>query len=211
MLEPGCCSAVHRAGTNTDDRGHRLVTDNARGSRSSSRPATERRQPCCPFPQQQPGRARQSSTQGATGTSGLSRPIFSSPPRPSRSAHRDLLWFAFASHASCNLTRCLIRATHSHQETQGSADMREEIQHPALHGVAPSTTLSPSVAAGSPTRSLAGTLLTWYSEQKAQPLSRQCFTTHGTRHAPLRRPAANQVAASPPRSPRPRLAEGATP
>ena len=32
------------------------------------------------------------------------------------------LWFAFASQASCNLVRCLPRATHSHQETQGSAD-----------------------------------------------------------------------------------------
>ena len=57
------------------------------------------------------------------------------------------LWFAFASHASCNLTRCLMRATHSHQETQRVGRQRsavcdgfgavrhrlEEIQHPALH------------------------------------------------------------------------------
>ena len=33
-----------------------------------------------------------------------------------------LVWFAFASYASCNLVRFLVRATHSHQETQGSAD-----------------------------------------------------------------------------------------
>ena len=74
--------------------------------------------------------------------SGLSRPFFFSPtsiafitPRP--------LWFDFASHASCNLTRRLMSSTHSHQETQGSPDSvfavcdgfgavrhrREEIQH----------------------------------------------------------------------------------
>ena len=33
------------------------------------------------------------------------------------------LWFAFASHASYNLTRCLMRATHSNQETQRSASV----------------------------------------------------------------------------------------
>ena len=75
--------------------------------------------------------------------SGLSRPTTSIAfitPRP--------LSFAFASHDSFNFTRCLMRATHSHQETQGSPETvfavsdgfgavrhrREEIQHPALHG-----------------------------------------------------------------------------
>ena len=88
------------------------------------------------------------------------------------------LWFAFASHASCKLTRCLMRATQQ-QKTLGSADCvsrcatcsapsgpggKREIQHPALHGMrgingartclstvaSSSTTHLPSVAAGSP-------------------------------------------------------------
>ena len=114
------------------------------------------------------------------------------------------LWFAFASRASYNLTRCLMRATHSHQETQVSADSvprcatgsapsgtgapwgcaGSTAPRTCLSAVASSTTLSPAVAAHVPTRSLASTLghtswcnlLTWNSEQKFQPLSRQCST-----------------------------------
>ena len=40
--EPGCCSVVPRAVTNTGDRGYRPNPGNARGSRSSLRPATGR-------------------------------------------------------------------------------------------------------------------------------------------------------------------------
>ena len=152
------------------------------------------------------------------------------------------LSFAFASHASCNLTICLMMATHSHQEdtradrqrfavcdgfgarrhrleerTNTPRSMGDERDQTAprtcLSALAPSTTLSPSVAAGVPTRrSLARTLghtswcnlLTWYSEQRPQLLSRQCFTDkplfvaqQPTRYLPRRH-------GSPPR---PRLAE----
>ena len=85
-----------------------------------------------------------------------------------------------------------------------------------LSALAPSTTLSPSVAAGSPHGP-------WHPGphvlvqpvdvilRAEVPASLQALLheeTHGTRQAPLRRPAANQVPASPPGSPpRPRLAE----
>ena len=135
MAEPGCCSAVPRAVTNTGDRGCRpcsrltlrqdevghvvrfdnrdLVADHARCDRyfRSFAPIFF-----------------------------ISTTIAFITPRP--------LCFAFASQEACNLTRCLVRATHSHQETQGSADSvfavsdgfgagrhrRQEFQHPALHG-----------------------------------------------------------------------------
>ena len=72
--EPGCCSAVPRAVTNTGDRGDPTLY--TRGSRSSSRLATGRGPPRCPFRQPRPGHARRSSTPGATGISGFSRPIY---------------------------------------------------------------------------------------------------------------------------------------
>ena len=98
-LEPGYCSAAHRAATNTDDRGSQPET--ARGSRSSSSPEREPRRPCCPFPRPRPGRAQQSSTPSRTGTFGPSRLIFFfsipsiafSTPRPVRLRVACLLQF----------------------------------------------------------------------------------------------------------------------
>ena len=228
----------HRAVTNTGDRGCRLFTGNAGGSRSSSRPTIGRGRPCCPFRQPRPGRARRSSTPGATSIfwTFAAHFLFSTTsiafitPRP--------LWFAFASHASCNLTRCLMRATHSHQETQGSADSVSR----CATGSAPSSTGgkrdptcharvgmrgingAPELPLGGssfhhplalscgrvPTRSLDRTLRPHVLEQPADVVLRAevpslspdsaSRETHGTGQAPLRRPAANQEPASPPRS-----------
>ena len=118
-LKPGCCSAVHRVGTNTDDRGYQPSTENAQGSR------------CPALRQNEVGHDVRFLNRNLVAHSshprqvrpvllGLRSFFFSvtligfSTPRP--------LWFAFASRASCILTRCLIWATHSHQEMQGSAD-----------------------------------------------------------------------------------------
>ena len=113
--------------TNTGDRGYRPRAGNAQSSRSSSRPATGRGLPRCPFRQPRPGSARRSSTPGASGIFWLSQHIFSSPPRSSRSSHRDPATLVVRLRVACllqfdNLTRCLLRATHSHRETQGSPD-----------------------------------------------------------------------------------------
>ena len=172
MPAPGCCSAVLLAVTNTGDRGYRPYAGNARGSRSSSHPATRRG-----LLSVSTTATWSRTTPGATCIFRTFAPIFFIStttiafitPRP--------LWFAFASQASCNLTSCLMRPTHSHQETQGSADSvsrwRRVRRRPAqagrdptprapwgcagstaprtcLSAVAPSTTLSPSVAAKSP-------------------------------------------------------------
>ena len=80
--------------------------------------------------------------------------------------------FAFASHASCNLARCLTRATRDTRVGRQRFAVCS-FHHPLTFG-----------CRSVPTRSLAGTLghtswcnlLTWYYERKSQPLSRQCFT-----------------------------------